>query len=359
MKAARYHIGEEGMLQIDDVPLPEPEMGEVRIKVAYSGICGSDLGRYRQLPHPPQSLRDQLGKISNIPGHEFSGIIDQAGPGIQNTWEDGSSVLGSRVVVHPLVGCGLCPACQDGNWSACEVPEKIQLIGLQRNGGLAEWVTVPFDHLVRISNDALPLQTATLTEPLSVAVHATELAGMEDPEVSVAILGDGAIGILAAHLLVRKGFKDVLLVGHHSERLQVARQMGVENSQLSQAIDESYHWRFPYVIQLAGSQEALEMGMRLMARGGLMICLGYLHPPHTGLHPDLYFQLIRYEKALKGSYVYTYDQFHRALDMISSGFVRVEPLISTIVPFEDVVAQGFEPLVGTIKPPGKVLAKMA
>ena len=358
MKAARYHLDAQGVLQIDSVPEPEPGSGEVRIKVAFSGICGSDLGRYRQLPHPPQSMKEQLGKISPIPGHEFSGVIDRIGPGVPDTWEDGSTVLGTRVVAHPLVGCGECPACQAGNWSACEVPEKIQLIGLQRNGGMAEWVNVPFDHIVPIRNDSLPLQSATLTEPLSVAVHATELAGMDDQTAPVAVLGDGAIGILAAHLLIRQGFRDVLLVGHHPERLQVARQMGVENSMLSADIDETYHWRFPFVIQLAGSQEAVEMGVRLMGRGGLMICLGYLHPPDTGLHPDLYFQIIRFEKALKGSYVYTYDQFRRALDMISSGFVNAAPLISAVVPFEDVVSRGFDPLVSRNKPPGKVLAKM-
>jgi threonine dehydrogenase-like Zn-dependent dehydrogenase len=356
MKAARYKfIDDVGYLKVEEVPQPSAKKNEVRVKVAFSGICGSDIARYRQLPNPPKSMLKQLGLVAPILGHEFSGVIDQVGDEVPDKWEDGSRVVGSRVVVHPIVGCDHCQSCLAGYWSACEKQEKVQLIGLQRNGAMAEWVTVPFNHVIRITNDALSLDTAALSEPLAVSMRIVEAIGASEKDSPAAVLGDGTIGILTAHLLKYQGFSDVLFVGRYNNRLKAAAAMGVEQTRLSKEVDESYYGKYKYVVQLAGTQEALEMGMHMLRPGGMMVCLGYLHAHDQGVTPDLFFQIIRQEKTLKGSHSYSYDQFKKALQLISDGEVDVGPISGSIISIDEIVERGFEPLISQEKPTGKIL----
>jgi threonine dehydrogenase-like Zn-dependent dehydrogenase len=358
MKAARYHLGERGVLQIDEIPEPSLNDGEVLIKVAFCGICGSDLIRYRQLPAPTQSMRDLLGPISPVPGHEISGVIDRVGSGVPEQWQDGTPVVGSRVVAHPLLACGQCPACQQGKWGQCAVPEKVKLIGLHLDGGFAEQVKVPFDHVVQIKNQELSLKLATFTEPTAVAIHAINLLANLDLDLPICVIGDGTIGLLTAYMLESTGYKEVLLVGHHHDRLTIAEKLGVDNRRIASEIDISDLSKFKYVIQAAGSQEALELGINLLSQGGGMICLGYLHETDNGVHPDLFTELIRYEKFLKGSYCYTLGEFSQALDEISQMNIDFSPILSAVVPQDEIVESGFEKLVGADKLPGKVLVSM-
>jgi threonine dehydrogenase-like Zn-dependent dehydrogenase len=358
MKAARYHLGERGELRIDEIPEPSLNEGEVLIKVAFCGICGSDLIRYRQLPAPPQSLRDLLGPISPVPGHEISGVIDQIGNGVPEFWLDGTPTTGSRVVVHPLVGCGNCPSCKQGIWGECIVPEAIKLIGLHLDGGFAELVKAPFDHVVPLKNQELSLKLATFTEPTAVAIHAINLLDNADLDLPICVIGDGTIGLLTAYMLARNGYNEVLLLGHHRDRLAIAKRLGVGNRKLAVEIDKSDLSRFKYVIQAAGSQEALESGIHLLSQGGAMICLGYLHDGDHGVHPDLFTELIRYEKALKGSYCYSLREFSQALDEISQVKGDFSSILSVVVPQNEIVESGFESLMGEDKLPGKVFVSM-
>ena len=358
MKAARYHLGERGELRIDEIPEPSLEDGEVLIKVAFCGICGSDLIRYRQLPAPPQSLRDLLGPISPVPGHEISGVIDQIGSGVPEVWQDGKPVTGSRVVVHPLVGCGKCSSCKDGKWGQCNVPDAIKLVGLHLDGGFADLVKVPFDHVVQIKNQELSLRIATFTEPTAVAIHAINLLDNLDLDQPMCVIGDGTIGLLTAYMLERTGYKEVLLVGHHHDRLAIAEKLGVKNRIVAGELDNLTFSKFKFVIQAAGSQDALELGINLLAQGGGMICLGYLHDTDIGVHPDLFTQLIRYEKFLKGSYCYTLGEFSQALDEISKTDIDFSSILSAVVPQDEIVESGFERMVGPDKLPGKVFVMM-
>ncbi len=147
MKAARYHISEQSYLSIDDIPIPEPADGEVLIKTIYCGICGSDLTRFRNLANPPQSMRDLLGPVSKVIGHEISGKIVGLGTNVPKKWQDGTSVIDSIALAHPQVGCGECSWCSAGFWAGCTGRKGSHLIGLQRDGGMAEYVVVPFQNL--------------------------------------------------------------------------------------------------------------------------------------------------------------------------------------------------------------------
>ena len=356
MRAARYHIQQTGLLRVDDVPEPHPGVREVRLRVAYCGICGSDLARYRQMSSPPPSLRDLLGPVSAVPGHEFVGVIDQLGSDVPPTWGDGSAVLGSEVVVHPQIACGECASCRSGYWTGCEQPDRIRLLGLHRDGGFAESVAVPFDHVVRIPT-TLSLEHAALAEPLAVALRSVNLSKAVPAADSLCVMGDGPIGLLTARLLVQQGHADVTLVGRHEQRMQIAGLLGIERCLTTEEARARTGEQFNILFQTAGTQEALAMGFGLLARGGTMITGAYLHGDDPGLHGDLYFQMIRREKTLKGSCGYTYDELGEAVRLLAEDRIDAEAIISATIPLADIVERGFEALVGKEKAPGKILVQ--
>jgi|GEM_PF-4624692 threonine dehydrogenase-like Zn-dependent dehydrogenase len=358
MKAARYHIGEKSYLSIDDIPNPVPGEAEVLIKTIYSGICGSDLTRYRNLSNPPQSMRDLLGPISKVIGHEMSGEIAGLGPNVPEKWPDGASLIGSLTLAHPQVGCGECAACQSGFWAGCTGEGGSSLIGLQLNGGMAEYVVVPFSNLVRIPTDDRTKEY-TLTEPLSVSwrlVRKAQKLGMTSAD-SIIVIGDGAIGILTSHLLVRKGFSKVKLIGRNENKLLVASNMDVSDIIFEKDVGTSLFEKEDYVFQTGGSNAAFDLGFNLLNHGGKMLTIGYLPEEAVGIPPLVYNRMIRMEKTIQGSYTYSLAEFKQAFEMINENIVDVKPLISRSIPLSRIIEDGFSTLTGKEKLAGKVLVE--
>jgi threonine dehydrogenase-like Zn-dependent dehydrogenase len=357
MKAARYHLADHGyVLQCDDVPAPTCRENQVRVRVAFCGICGSDLARYRQISNPPPNLQNLFGTISFIQGHEFSGVIDQIGSQVVDRWEDASPVIGTRVAVHPLIGCGECAACQAKQWNHCQYPDRSQVIGVHRDGGFAEWVTVPFDHVVRVG-DNVSLATAALTEPLAVALHAINVAQIPRLDTSIKIIGDGTIGLLIAHVLKQTGYS-VHLIGHHLERLALAQKMGATVTRVVEQTKHSTGESAEYVFQVAGSRQAIELGIEMLTGNGQMVCLGYLDSTSDGLDPISFNSLIRNEKCLRGSFGSSYAEFESALRGLATGQYDLSPLIGDRITLDAITTRGFDALLGNQKPMGKVLVQV-
>ena len=357
MKAARYHLQVTGALLVDDVPEPVPGPREVCVRVSHSGICGSDLARYRQLSRPPPALRELLGTVSPIPGHEISGVVDQLGPDVPAAWDDGKPILGAHVVVHPQVACGECSACLAGYWTGCNHTDRIQLIGLHRDGGFAEYVVVPVDHILPIPTDRLSLQIAALAEPLAVAIHSVNLANLTDGSTPICVIGDGPIGLMTARLLQCRGYRHVNLVGRHPHRLDIGRRMGVDLVQTDDEASAGRQELYDHVFHTAGTQSALELGMRLLAQGGRMITIGYLHGADPGVHAGPFFQLIRREHSIAGSCGYTRAELQEAVVELGEGRINAEALISTVISLDEIVEKGFEALISGERAPGKILVK--
>lgn len=358
MKAAQYRFPYEGnapgQLCINEAPLRVPAANEVRVQVGFAGICGSDLARYKQLPGKPHALFALLGDPSPIPGHEISGIVEALGEGVAATWGDGTPVVGSRVVVHPQVGCGECQACHSGYWTGCSRQECIQLIGLHRDGAFAEYVNAPFDHLVRIP-DKLSLRDATLAEPVSVAIHSLNVAGEIDLAQPIAIIGDGAIGLLTANLLTNAGAARIVLIGRHRQRMAIASSLGVTDLRMPDQVGEEENEQWPFILLTAGSQEALALAFRMASRGGKIVTIAYLHTGDTGVDVPLVYQLIRREKSLIGACGSTLNELSSAVEMLASGAINAEALISRVIALPEIVDAGFEALAGPEHVAGKVL----
>ena len=202
MKSIQY-VGTQ-QVEVGEKSVPEIGPGEVLIKVAYAGICGSDMFIY-QGTHP-------RAKAPLVMGHEFSGRIER-----------GHSALpkGTPVTVYPLLSCGHCDPCQSGHAHVCNT---LKLIGIDCDGGMAGYVKVPEDKIVPVPAD-LPMKRAAFIEPVSVAVHALRRSGYK-PGDSAIVYGAGPIGQCVASCLAYFGASKVLVVEANAHRLDIARQLG-------------------------------------------------------------------------------------------------------------------------------------
>ena len=178
MKASQYI--KAGQIEYREVPLSEPGENEVRVKVAYCGICGTDL-------HIFKGHMDARVNAPQAVGHEVSGTVAAMGKNVH-----GFSI-GQKVTVRPLDNCGQCNTCKAGYTHICE---KLRFLGIETAGGFAEYWTVPA-RLVHVLPENLPLKLAALVEPLAVACHDVRRSELK-PGDYVAVNGGGPIGMLIA-----------------------------------------------------------------------------------------------------------------------------------------------------------------
>src|ERR1035437_7639723 len=202
MKAAVWAATDE--VAYVDVPVPEVPAGWALVKVAYNGICGTDLSIVHG-KHP-------RAKAPLVMGHEISGWVERAGAT--------GSAAGTLVTVEPLISCGKCKGGRDGNSHVCR---RLGLYGIDTDGGMAEYVALPPEVLHPVPDGVDP-RTAALAEPLAVAVHAVDLSGLE-PGSTVAVYGAGPIGILTALVARHAGAAAVVITEPSPWRREVAARL--------------------------------------------------------------------------------------------------------------------------------------
>jgi (R,R)-butanediol dehydrogenase / meso-butanediol dehydrogenase / diacetyl reductase len=205
MRAACY-VGDR-TLTVSEREARNPGLGEVRIDVAYTGICGTDL-------HILHGAMDARVTLPAVLGHEMSGTIAAVGDAVDD-WS-----TGDRVTVMPLAWCGRCPACRAGHHHVCH---ELDFLGIDSQGSMQTSWTVPHDVLVSLPATLPPLAGA-LAEPTAVAVHDIRRAGLRDGERAL-VVGGGPIGILIA-CAARAGRADVLLLEPSEPRRSFAASLG-------------------------------------------------------------------------------------------------------------------------------------
>ncbi|MGV2878344.1 Zn-dependent oxidoreductase [Pantoea vagans] len=224
-------IEQPGELVLAERPLPQPAAGEVRVKVAYASICGSDVHIWHG--HNP------FAKYPRVIGHEFFGVIDAVGDGVD------AARLGQRVAVDPVVSCGHCYPCSVGRPNVCTT---LQVIGVHRDGGFSEYALAPAKNAWHLP-DAIPDKLASLIEPFTIAANITAFLKPQPDDVAL-IYGAGPMGLTAIQVL--KGVyqvKKVMVVDRLPERLALAEQSGAD-----QLFDNS---EIPLAAQLEGVQPTL------------------------------------------------------------------------------------------------------
>ncbi|NYI40226.1 zinc-dependent alcohol dehydrogenase [Demequina lutea] len=212
MKAAVYR----GMrdVQVQEWPAPVPSAGEVLIRIAAAGICGSDAAEFSLGPQlVTQGADGHVDPV--ILGHEFAGTIEAVGDGV-NGFE-----VGARVVCGAGISCGECVMCRRGRTNLCR---SYHTVGFHKDGGLAGYVVVPASIVFDASASGLPLDTLALAQPMAIAVHAVRRSGLTAGRDAV-IVGVGGIGAFLTFAAVATGAR-VLVVDLDPARLELAKTLG-------------------------------------------------------------------------------------------------------------------------------------
>ena len=316
MKAFVKTGNQPGEAGVEDVPFVRPGAGEVSLRVASCGVCGSDVHAFRsdagfEWVRPPITL-----------GHEFSGTVESVGPGVK--WVS----PGDRVVAVAIQGCGHCETCLAGSTQLC--PDRVA-VGLSRDGGMAEYAVMPEQHLVPVP-EGLDLAVAAVGEPLSVAVHAVDVRAEIESGQRVVVSGPGPIGVFCGMLARLRGAEVLLTgVGQDSEsRLPAAERMGLRTADLSEKaledhLRDSFGEYAPDVwIESSGSVRALDSALEFVRPGGTVGVVG-LYAQEMCFSPT---DAVRREISLLFSYSCNYADYQTALDLLGSGLMDPEPLLS-------------------------------
>jgi L-gulonate 5-dehydrogenase len=250
------------IINIQDIPEPIPARNEVLISVKAAGICGSDIHFYDG-SHP-------YAKYPQVFGHELSGVVAALGSNITKF------KIGDRVVVEPAIPCGTCYACRIGKYNCCA---NIDMIGGWRQGGFAEFVTVP-ESFVHIIPAGVEYETGALCEPFSIGAQVVSRANVQDGN-TVTILGVGPIGLTVLILLKKLYNVKVFVVDVVPERLEKASQFGADmlinprNSDTIKTIEElTVGEGSNIVIESAGLKLTMEQSIELVSPGGRIVIVG-------------------------------------------------------------------------------------
>lgn len=291
---------------------------EVRVKVEASGICGSDMHAYHG--------HDERRVPPLILGHEAAGIV-----------MDGA-LAGQRMVLNPLVTCGVCADCRAGRTNLCVARE---IIGMRHAGAFAEYVTIPERNLIAVPNE-LDMVSASLMEPAAVSLHSIVLAEkvLNRPvsECATLVIGGGAIGLLAALFLAQKGAARILL-----SETSAKRRATVERTACCEVFDPlgsrlPEESSFDLVVDAVGSGATRRDASRYARPGGVITHIG-LQDNEAGLDTR---RLTLQEITFIGNYTYTHTDLQAALNAIGNGglgsleWVEARPLAEGARAFEDI-----------------------
>jgi len=310
----------DGQIAMRDVERRPPGFGEVQLKVAYVGICGTDL-------HVLDGDMDARVTLPAILGHEMSGTVTAVGDGVAD-WAPGD-----EVVVVPLDWCGTCPACLRGCAHICY---RLNFIGIDSPGALQNYWNVPQRSLVRVPID-LGLKEAALAEPTAVAAHDVRRSELRAGQKAL-VIGGGPIGLLIASVATAAG-GEILVSEPNSQRRQHMESVGLRTvdpaDDLASVIDD---WTLGAGVdisfEVSGSVAGVEAAvMSLAARGRLTLVAIHSRPAPVDL-----FRFFWRELTLVGARVYERADFEEALRLLGSGAIPTDALITDVVALSEAPA---------------------
>jgi L-iditol 2-dehydrogenase len=306
MKGLVKFEGDQSWL-IQEVAEEKVEAGQIKIKVKYAGICGSDLHIYKNIIDIPDG---------SVPGHEFSGIIAELGQGVSGFQ------VGDRVTSeHTFSVCEKCENCRKGNYQLCK--ERVS-IGFQVTGAFGEYVIANAKYVHKLP-DNVTFEEGAMTEPLACAVHAVELIKPE-PTNKVLVIGPGPIGILVS-LCFKAHNCQVDLIGVPQDKLRLEKAQEIGINTIETVIADSYD----IVTDCSGNEKGVNNGLKAIKAGGRFLQVGIPGKPISIDYDTLMYK----ELKIQGTYCHNYPNWEKTLLMESMGLVDVKPLISEIVPLED------------------------
>ncbi|PWJ90712.1 2-desacetyl-2-hydroxyethyl bacteriochlorophyllide A dehydrogenase [Mesorhizobium loti] len=322
MKAVRLEA--VGSIALRDVARPDIGPDELLVRIEACGVCGTD----RHLFHGEFPCTPPV-----TPGHEFSGIVEAIGKSVSGF------AVGDRVTGDPNIACGRCAHCHAGRVNLCS---NLRAIGIHRDGGFADYLALPQKQAFVLPADLKPTHGA-FCEPLGCCLHGVDLAGIK-PGSSVVVLGGGVIGLLTVQLARLAGATTIILSTRQASRRALARDFGATVTVDPTAADVVKAIAGPaglvpggvdVVFECAGVRETVEQSIRLARAGGTVVIVGVTP---QGMKAEFEpFDLLFRELKVLGSFLNPYTH-RRAAELIASGAIEIDRLISRQVPLEDAAA---------------------
>ena len=324
-------LSEYSKLEVADLPSPVAGPGDVLVRVAACGICGSDVHGYdgssgRRIP-------------PLVMGHEAAGVIAEVGEGVSRF------AVGDRVTFDSTVYCGSCDFCLAGEINLCD---NRQVVGVstpdfRRAGAFAEFVTVP-ERIVYKLPDELSFAEAAMLEAVSVALHAVVVSEVKGGETTL-VIGAGMIGLLILQAARAAGCGRILVADVDASRLKLAEEAGADvtilasgEAMVQQVLQETTGRGVDLVLEAVGRDETVAAAVDAVRKGGTVTLVGNITPQVTLPLQKVVSRQIRLQGSCASS-----GEYPQAIELISNGKIRVTPLITAVAPLSD-GAQWFERL---------------
>ncbi len=304
---------------VKDVELRELKSEEVLVKVKACGICGTDIHIFKgEFP----------AKFPVIPGHEFSGIIEEVGENVKNFKK------GDRVAVNPNIPCGKCYYCKKGlphfcvDWNA---------IGIHLLGAYAEYTIVPEPNLYKIPSN-LEFEEAAFAEPVACVLHGQDLADIKSGD-KVIIFGLGPIGLLHLQISALRGASTIIGVDIVEKKLRIAEELGADyvfnalKDDVPKEVFDAVGRGVDVAIEASGSIKAFETAIKTVGYGGKLIVFGVA--PENAKAMVSPFEIYRKEIRIIGSFTNPFTT-GRAVDILASKKIDVKKITSHIISLNQV-----------------------
>ncbi|MCP4750789.1 MAG: alcohol dehydrogenase catalytic domain-containing protein [Proteobacteria bacterium] len=327
MKAIVKTKAEHG-IEVLDLEKPSIDENEFLVKVKAGSLCGSDMHIY-EWTHGYEWI-----PVPVVLGHEFAGEVVEIGSSISEI------SVGDRITADPTFTCGECEFCRFGKGSACQ---RRKGLGFNTNGAFAEYVKMNGTAQVFKIPDNVSDETASLCEPLAVALNGIDLSNIK-PGQTAAVFGPGPIGLLTIQLLKAAGAGHIIVTGTSADnvRLEIAAMMGADAVIVVDKEDpvkraNEIAGKLDFVFEATGVAQTINQGLKMLKKGGKVMMIG-IHADDVTFDA---IDLVRQSKSLIGTYAYHKDTWERSLELMSSRRIDIDPIITHRFPFSQGV-EGFE-----------------
>ncbi len=328
MKAAL--VQPDSTLMVEEYPTPKPGRGEVVVKVAYCGICGTDL----------HMLAAGFFPAGCIIGHELSGHIAEVGDDVTD-WGKGDPA-----VILPLDPCGRCDSCRAGETQLC-AESIVKGYGVGGNpGGFSQYMLVKPSMLFRLP-EGMDMKTAALNEPWAVAIRAVNMSGFKIGEQAL-VMGAGPIGLLCIYALKIAGAGRICVSEPDPFRADKAKAAGADRvidpkkDSPGDIILQEFGQAPDYVFDCAGTESSMNEAASIVRPHGQIMMLG-VHQGNVTLFPMIWFMK---EISLNFSLAYNLKEFKNGIDLLAKKAIDPTVVISAVMPLAE-IGEAFKALQGS------------
>jgi L-iditol 2-dehydrogenase len=316
-------LSQYNQLDVADLPEPEPGAGEILVRVAACGICGSDVHGYdgtsgRRIP-------------PIVMGHEAAGIVESVGAGVKNF------KAGDRITFDSTVYCGTCEFCKRGEVNLCN---NRQVVGVscgdyRRAGAFAEYVVVPQQICYQLP-DGLAFEEAAMLEAVAVALHAVHVSEMKGGETAL-VIGAGMIGLLTLQAAQALGASEVMIADIDATRLERAKTLGAKETLLlsgdalvKEVLSRTGGKGVDLVLEAVGREETIAASIASVRKGGTVTLIGNISPQVKIPLQAVVSRQIRLQGSCASS-----GEYPEAMELLAAGKIKVKPLITAVAPLGD------------------------